>query len=362
MNTTCSRPTLVSAFLLASAAGAFAGETLRYAPREGLVLEKKLTVGHELELVGMGASRDGSPMVQDGTTGWVSSWEKVVMIDDYKKMGAGRADLLVRTFDDLAAGGKATVVFPGANKSGVNEQQNAAFSSLQKRAIAFTWVESEQGWSRAYDRLEGDEALLAGLEQDADLAAAVPARAVKVGDTWDVAPAAARSFLAPGGALSLDPKKTLPFARTMRTGVGGDLGELLAGATGTIQATYKEDRKVDGVDCAVVEVRIDLQNKLDRTPVFARFAPESDQRDPARLRGCDFTYQVQGKGELLWDLAAGHFRSWEFNGDERFSITVIKHVVDEATTRAIVSQQSDFKGQLKLSLVASAPAAQDAKK
>lgn len=352
------RPSLYVFSLLGLAAGADA-QGLRFAPSEGTVLSKQLSIQHELQLVMITSARDDMAGVPDGSSGWVSTWEKATFLDQYLKVANGRPELFQRTYSDLGSGGEANIVFPGPKKSRASKEQTVLFSSLHQRVVDFTWIEGEKDWARAYTKLEGEESLLGNVDADMDLLAALPPGPVKIGDSWDVPVGEINSFLAPGGVLALEPKKTMLFSRTMKIGVGGDVAELLGGAEGKIRATYKEDRTVDGAVCAVIKIEIEARSKTERTHTYRLLSSSVEKSDLGRLRNCDVTYMVRGEGEVLWDLAAGHFRSWAFDGDEHVVVRVDKSVVDGETDRIVITQNSEFNGKFKLSLTAGPPPAME---
>lgn len=329
-----------------SGAGAPA-ESLRFAPAPG-VLVRNLHIGHELTLEAMGQVRDGGPFQAERLSSWVSSWLKVTAEDQLLAVEGGRPTRFVRTYTDLGGGGKLTLRPEGSPKQ--REEDAVLVSPLRERSVDFQWVPEEGDWGRSWSRVHAEEEWLAEIHGDMDLLALLPAGEVAEGDTWDVPIEAVRSLLAPGGNHLITPRTPNVFSRTIEVGVGGDFSEVLGDQlAGRLTARLAGVANEQGVRLARVELRIEgLQSIRDRTELWRTSMPREERREEARLVSVLLEYSLDAEGELVWDLDAGHARSLQLSGRERFVSNLAKDLpVDGGLAR--IDAQATFGGTLSLS-------------
>ncbi len=340
---------------------AFAGDKIEYGPKLGELRKKVLDVKHYVNLQSTTTTRDSGVELKDPTTGAITTWERVVFLDRVEQHANGRPTSFVRNYSALDAGGTAELVIPDPKRADrISKQATTEVSNLLKHDVRFTWVDAEKTWARMYDRLDGEEWMLAAVDGDIDFCSVVPNREVNPGDTWDVPIDRAVSLLAPGGSLALLPKQKKPFPRTVKVGIGGDLGELLEHPEGAIHASYVGKRTVDGVECAVLGVQLQVTSSTDRLATVLEYLGEPELKEPARYLTCVLKLEIQGKGEVLWNLAEKRFQRFEFSGNEKFHLEGSRKFLGEGEVTSSESQLTEFDGTLNLSVTNSAPDAETA--
>jgi len=353
-----------AAVLLAAAPGPAAGaaaaapERLRFEPAAVTVLSKNLYISHELALESMGQTLAGGPFRPERIAGSISTWHKVTVDDELLEVQDGVPARLRRTFTDLGGGGK--LRFGPQTGPRTREEEAVLTSPMRDRTVDLLWVPEERSWSRCWSRLEADEVWLAGLDGDADLLALLPPGEVAVGESWEIPLTAVRALLAPGGNTLITPRTRNVFSRTVEIGVGGDFSEILASElSGRLSARLAEVREEGGARLARVELALEgLHGVNDRTELWRTSMPIEEKREKARLLGAFLEYTLDATGVLVWDLTAGHARSLELEGRQRFVTTLSKDLAGpQGPTR--MDAQSTFAGTLTLSFtVEERPAAQ----
>jgi hypothetical protein len=322
-------------------------ESLRFTVSPGTVLQKNLSVKHELALDGVLHSRDGGAPIRQDSTGWVSSWFKITCNDTYLSVADGRPLHLQRTFTDLGAGGNLTINRSAQAKK--FEDRAVLTSPMRGRTIDFNWIEEEKDWSRAWVRDDAEEFWLAELRGDMDGLGLLPAGEVEIGAEWEVPIDVVRSLLAPGGNSLITPRTTNIFGRTIEAGVGGDMSEVLGPElAGRLLVRFEGTRETDGHRLGVLKLTIEsLHSVVDRTDLWRTAAPEDERREPAKLVATLITYTLDATGEALWNLGDGHLHSVELAGNETFVLSVDK-VGGPIEEPWAVNQLSSFPGRLQL--------------
>ena len=70
---------------------------LHFAPEEGLALSKTVLVRHELGLIEMGSTREGSPLLREDVGGWLVAGTRQAWVDEYLRVAGGRPEVFRRT-------------------------------------------------------------------------------------------------------------------------------------------------------------------------------------------------------------------------------------------------------------------------
>ena len=324
-----------------------APERLRFAPKPGIVLARNLYISHELALESMGQTLNGGPFRPERIAGSISTWHKVTVDDELLAVADGRPTHMKRTFTDLGGGGK--LRFGPESGPRTREEEAVLTSPMRSRTVDLVWIPEESSWSRCWSQLEADEVWLAGLEGDSDLLQLLPPNEVSVGDTWEIPLTAVRSVLAPGGNTLITPRTRNVFSRTVEIGVGGDFSELLStDLSGSFRARLAEVREEGASRLARIELALEsLHSIADRTELWRTSMPVEEKREKARLIGAFLEHALDAKGELVWDLTAGHARSLKLSGNERFVTTLTKDLAGPNGT-ARMDAQSTFAGTLSL--------------
>lgn len=284
-------------------------EAPTFHPREGLVLDKRFEVALEMEV------DDGSIRVHGGTTKFetrVPSGLKasvacdLAVSDTYESMSARRPLSLLRRFEGLEL----------AWRAGGEEVGSDALERHRDASVRFRWNEKEERYDASFDHVDGEGEMLAWFREDADLRGLLPARAVEVGASWNVERAALAEVLLP--ALSLDVLKQasaqLQDDETLAA-LATSLGELGKGIT--TECTWRGVSTVDGKRLGRIDVQVRGKPKVDLADAIAKAFEGEDELRP---REVEVALEIDGQGELLWDMDGGHFARFDLKSDLEVSL------------------------------------------
>ncbi|MEQ1892173.1 MAG: hypothetical protein ABL998_06495 [Planctomycetota bacterium] len=279
-----------------------AKEKLVFAPAAGTTLQRTCSSIFALELESMSVQFNGEDIPAEylgDMDGSMGHEERFTVTDVIEVMGDGRPTRLVRSFDELS--GKETATFGG--EDGEETKETPKSSELEGKRVVFAWNEDDGAHEAAFaEGVEGDEALLADLEEDMDLRELLPGHEVAPGDHWEIEPVVFDRLLSPGGDLAL---------------VGEDEEEEdddedspEENMTGSVVATYRGSEVVEGVKLAVIELAVEVETFEDEEP--------ADEELPAGFTSTQrLEMEIVAAGELRWDLEHGHLAGIELAGDLR---------------------------------------------
>ena len=317
-----STPTLALAVLLlpsgaeAPRPAPASGDTLRFAPADGAELTKVFTTTGKLEAT-------EAEIVVPGESGEVgvelaAEWERGLKLrDTYVACSDGRPTELRRAFEELSHEVQSALL---VEVGGVVEVEDPAAatgeSELEGTTVTFAWNPESGSYRKAFADGEGDAELLEGLAENTDLRGFLPRDEVSDGDRWDVEAEAVVALLRPGGDLSLAIESDGTAWEAPAAGIEAwfytDLGDFVSSdAEVDATCTYEGRSQVDGRDHGVVAIEVELscesdvrdgmQDAIDRIADMLPGAVE--------VTTADLTVTMEGEGELVWDLEAGHARS-----------------------------------------------------
>lgn len=309
------RPALAAAALLALGSSLVRDEIVFRVPAD-TTLERKLKSLYSMQLESMAFTMNGEEVPADAFGAvdvQIEHSEVYVVSDAFEAVADGRPQRLRRTFEEL--GGKESSSYSSEDEDASDESDYE--SALEGKTVVFTWNEEEERFDAAFaEGTEGDEALLAELDEDMDLRRLLPAGPVAEGDSWSIEPDAFASILDPGGDLGLEAEEGEEEDTSAQDAA------LRENVTGTIRATYEGQREEDGV--AVIALEVDTNSHAEHD-LGAEELPE----------GTSGTGRVEVRflleGELRWDLVHGHALSFELSG--------------ESGLTAIQTIQGDFEGE-----------------
>ncbi|MSR60831.1 MAG: hypothetical protein EXS08_00095 [Planctomycetes bacterium] len=266
---------------------------LAYAPAEGTVLRRVFEAKAEYHLTGMSASVNGEEIESDGELPEDSSsfLEHIAVSDTLGATEDGRPAELVRTFDELSQ----------EDTNGAEESANALVSSLQGRKVRFAWdAEAAAFKAEAADGQDLDESQAEDLAEDMDLRLVLPAKAVEVGDEWELDARLYLAFMWPSGLLDFHAEGDEPgddeFAR-----------ETIENLAGSGSARLSELREEDGVRVAVIQVELEITTSSDS--VLAELEQDGELVHPELTIEVAISRKLSGT--ILWDLEHGHALSAE---------------------------------------------------
>jgi hypothetical protein len=287
---------------------------------EGASLTKTFEVKVDMTLEEMTSSMGAAPdveMTMDVTY-------KVVVTDEYAQVADGAPRKLDRTYDALSSDVTTSTKFEMMGQSRSQDSDSKAESELEGKTVRFTWDEEKSEYVKAFEPAGGEEKLLEGLREDMDLRALLPDGEVEEGAEWELDPRELVDVLAPGGDLSLRP--TEAEAASMSMGASGmeNLADMFGDdVTGTSKAKYTGLREVEGVKYAVIRLTLDIKASTDmseaaREALAGQGPPEGT--DGLEIDSMDVEFMLEAEGELLWDVANGHFHSLELSGTTGFKL------------------------------------------
>ena len=140
-------------------------------------------------------------------------------------------------------------------------------------------------------------------------------------------------MISPGGELSFDRSGQLE----------DDEGEMLSrlleeNLVGEFSATFAGVRRTSERELAVIELACNLWTEGE----------ESTWDEEGYPRHMSMTMAFDLKGQLLWDLDAGHFHTLEMGGELGLLVAIVGSVRDEEGESVSMRQTLDFDGELDL--------------
>ncbi len=287
-----------------------ARDELVFAPKKGVRLKQTFEMISELKLVDETklASRDFGICFDDEQT--------IIFSDEYHSMKDGGATRISRTFETLSRQSQAEVRWASGS---VGRDEREGTSELEGLTVIFTWAEDEEKYAVEFaeEDEDEDEDLLEDLDAHADLTWFLPESEVDEGDSWDLEMGAFLALTSPGGNTkikSADEAKGSLLIPMLRQNLEGD-----------ITCTYEGAQ--DGI--AKVAIEMELQSRFEQ--------------DEPGLVSMSYSYSFELKGELRWNVEAGHASTLLLEGElECELLPPIEHFGFE--TRLIKS----FEGPLRI--------------
>jgi len=234
------------------------------------------------------------------------------IIDDCIEAEDGVLGSGTRSFEEVTGSCKIRVGAGGE----LDEREVYLTSRLEGHELSYERDGDDYEFSYGEDS-DGDDDLLETLIEDADFQLLVPEEDVKEGDSWKVDLAEGRAFFAPGGQLTWEPSEApAPMPNSMDAvsliSVSMvSLADCSEEITGTIEATWKSTREEDGHEVAVIALELDAELSANLDEELMRMAGAVDLDAQDHVFDCN--WEVEGTGELLWDLEAGHFLSLDMD-------------------------------------------------
>lgn len=318
---------------------ATAAEALRFAPAEGAAVRK--TIEHDLTLTQVAHTTvvDGRATSSEGGQELAQHLE-VTLVDRYAGLAEGRASELRREFESLTMTSTRLEAHP--LNPDPKPLELALESPLEGRTVVFRWQEGPGAYDAALAGSSEDHDWLAGLAEDADLKGFLPPSPdVAEGARWPIEPAAIALVLAPGGDLRFAPSGTSSAAEVPSRAGSSPLDGWIDGEVeGAALATFTGTSTVDGHECAVLRIELDLSSTRDATETaretFAAIPPPDDGETAIELDFSEAACVLKGEGELVWDLTAGRFRALTL--EARVGL-----VVDTAATLTIGADRQEIE-------------------
>ena len=270
----------------------------------------------------------------------VVSDELTTVTDVYGAMAEGRPAKLKRTYDKLT---NHTTVDLNHPMMGEKEMEYTGKSGLEGKTEVFALGDDGEYQVAFAEGDKADEELLSELWEDMDLRLLLPKGEVKAGDTWKIEETSLAPLLAPGGNLKVLPEtEGNDMMGGAQPGMSEMLGEVHAQeATGTYVGT--EER--GGTTVGVIKLKlVKVKSAKDMTE-FARKALEAGGLQEGlemSIDSADVEIELDGEGELVWDLKGGHIHSLDLSGTLHFT-------QDSTATMAMQGQKMKIESTSEMS-------------
>lgn len=253
---------------------------------KGKQVTKNFEIGVELELSEMSGVVGGQEIPKEafGEMEITMSMKEVLeIVDEYGALQDGKPSKVVRKYEKAQREERQHTTVPGAEEG--SDDNTDKTSELEGKQVVFTLKDGE--YTAAHVAEGGDASLLEKLKEDMDLRDLLPGKEITPGDTWKVPTLKVLEALSPGGSNGFKKDED-------------DEDELFENMKGESEATFKEVREDGGHKYAVIVLAI---------------AGESS--GPKEFDGEKGTMglEVELEGEVLWDLAAKRFHSFDVQGD-----------------------------------------------
>jgi len=314
----------------------FSREEIVFRVKADTTLERSLKNQYSMELESMAFTMNGEELPADAfgeVDIRIEHSETYLVTDAFEAVAEGRPQRLRRTFEEL--GGKESSSFSSEGEGGSDD--SGYESALEGKTVVFTWNDEAERFDAAFAAgTEGDEALLAELDEDMDLRRLLPTGSVSEGDSWSVEPGAFACILDPGGDLGLED----PKGEQQDTSVQD--AALRANLAGTITATYKGQRDEDGVKQAVIALAVDTNTHAEQD-----LGPEEVPEGTSGTGRVEVRFLLEG--ELHWDLEHGHALSFELSGEN--GLTTIQTITGDLDGESLEHVQTMvFSGETSFSM------------
>lgn len=273
---------------------------LAFGVAKGAKITKTFESGMDLELsdlnVKVGENEIPKEQLQGAMELTMNVKEMLEIVDEYSALESGLPSKVVRKFEKAQREHREHQAQAGGEAKDENKDKT---SELEGKQVVFTLKDGE--YKATYVEEGGDTELLEKLDEDTDLRNILPGKSVSPGDTWKLETRKVMDALAPGGSNGY--KKDADD-----DGSDEKLDENFKGDT---EATFKEIREVDGRKCAVIVLEITGESS----------APAKMEEQDATL-----SLEVDLEGEVLWDIEAKRFHSFEVQGEATMTVEFTQEV------------------------------------
>ena len=301
-------------------------DELAYRSVEGRKLAKRFVQHSELELKASKFTVEGpdGPDENEGAGSYKIIDDETIEFEDVTiAAGEGKPKKAKRTFSTID-----NAVNFESDEEDFEAKEIKNESGLLDKAVMFTWDAEEKSFAAAWFECEGNDKLLGPMVEDADFRGWLPGKKVGEDDTWTIDVAEFNNLQEPSGPMGYQREGAEEGEDddTMSEGIRDN-------RKGEIKATYKGTREEDGVKVGVIA----FEGKLSSS--FARDV-EQDEGPSAHQAN---EQSDEFEGELLWDLAAGHFRS--LTCDSKITLSTSEQQSFEIEGHSFkLSQSQTFEG------------------
>jgi hypothetical protein len=268
-------------------------------PKEGSSFTKTLVSELNMELVDMdlqvlvnGEEQDvGSEDIELKIT----SSDTFTVTESITGMDDDRITGVSRKYSELESVQAQDFTGPeGESESDETEKE----SLLEGKTVDFKWDGDEEAWAAAWGEDEdGDADLLEDLEGDSSLGWLLPAKALEVGDTWELGVEEFNRMMDPFGKMHWDEQDPQQDA----------FNEAFEEALEVTEFTATLKEVEDGI--ATITFVVEAATVFDMTPDLGDEAPEGFEVSNT------FEFGFELEGTLTWNMEAHHAVALTVEGD-----------------------------------------------
>jgi hypothetical protein len=330
-------PRFATALLALVALGSPA-EEIAFRVAAGTTLARTLKNEYSMQLESVTLTMDGEEVPAEALGEFdirIEHSESYAVTDGFEAVAAGRPQRLRRTFEDLRGRQSSSYSSEEGEQDGAGDYE----SPLEGKTVVFSWNDESKRFDAAFaEGVEGDEALLADLDEDMDLRRLLPAGSVSEGESWEVDPHAFAAVLDPGGDLGLEDGRAKGGSpdRSVKE------AQFRANLSGTITATFQGTRTEDGIRQAVIALVCNTSTHAEE-----EIAGDEIPEGASGTERVEVRFKLEG--QLRWDLEHGHALSFELSGENGY--TSVQTIRDELDGESFVhSQTMVFSGESSFSM------------
>lgn len=297
----CGRAALLALALSAP----LGGSELRFEPQGNLV--RRFTERSRFELAALTELASGEELPAEQLEFSCRIDRELELVDAFGELVDGRPQHVARRFETATKALEIELALEG-----FEELYDGEFASpVEGESVRLEWDEDEGAHiARSEDGL--DPLHLERLREDCDLRALLPPEGIAEGGRWTISGERLRDLLAPGGAL-------LFTAEELPDGPYGALTPVDLVATSFL-TTADAARELDGearlvwIESegaqAVIELELELELSGSMDEELAWLADQLGAGGKSDV-ALDYAWSLEGRGQLVWELEAGHFQGLE---------------------------------------------------
>ncbi len=297
-------------------------DPLRYAPKQGLALERQLEGSFEMRLSDWKVVMNGRdvpsqylPQLEIA----VATRASVEARDELREARDGRPARLQREYRS-ASGAKDTRVSVNGESDGTSGER-AGKPSVRECIVTF-----EGELQRKLEKGEASAAALAALALDWDFTELLPAEG---DEKWDADIAALNPFDARLAGVAFD------YADDDEYRVGAAPEALVANSKGMWRLERVEEREQAGLRLCVVRLEGDFETFGERRTELVNVPVASGEADERT------DYECSVEGELVWNATHGVLHSLEWRSEGAMSVRTVR-VRDGSGTDTAYEQTMNF--------------------
>jgi len=340
--------TLLATPLLVSGEGR--GTEIAFHVEPGTSLTKTYVIETDITLDNFDMTMNGqAPPMVPGMQMSVSGVDTVEVEDTYSKVADGRPTMFTRSFETLSSEIEMVMELDIMGEVTSEEASMELVSALEGESVEFVWNEEEETHDTVLpDGSPLEEEDIEGLVEDMDFRSLLPTEEVDEGDEWEVELMGLQGVLAPGGNLKMAAEEAVEFGGMSGTDFGSLSDYFNEDLEGECIAVFDGIRKIDDLEIAVIKFTFEFGNAVDITDQTREQMEDSELPEGVgeiEIEHVDLEIAYEGEGVLNWNLAAGHFHSYEASGD--FEMLQDQGMLIEAMGQEMsIEQTLEFSGSL----------------